>query len=83
MSNKNIVFSAAVRGFHIYKSIWKPEEGAKLICYYDDSNSYDMFSIKIRKHGEEAQKKAEPPLSQIKKNKKKTVESRDLGLILR
>ena len=42
----NIAFSAAVRGFYVYKSIWKPEEGEKLMCYYEDGNPY-MFSIKV------------------------------------
>ena len=46
MANKNIAFSAAVRGFYVYKSIWKPEEGEKLMCYYEDGNPY-MFSIKV------------------------------------
>ena len=35
MANKNIAFSAAVRGFFVYKSIWKLEEGEKLMCYYE------------------------------------------------
>ena len=38
-----------------YKSIWKPEEGEKLMCYHEDGNLYDMFSIKVCKPGQDAQ----------------------------
>ena len=31
MVNKNFVFSATVRGFHVNKSVWKPEKDEKLI----------------------------------------------------
>ena len=55
MANKNIAFSAAVRGFHVYKSIWNPEEGEVLMCYREESNPYDSFSIKVCKPGEDAQ----------------------------
>ena len=37
-----------------YKSIWKPEEGEKLMCYHEDGNLY-MFSIKVCKPGQDAQ----------------------------
>ena len=55
MANKNVVFSVAVRGLHLYKSIWKLEEGQKPMCYHEDGNPYDMFSIKVCKPGEDAQ----------------------------
>ena len=32
MANKIIVFSAALRELIVYKSIWKPGKGEKLIC---------------------------------------------------
>ena len=47
--NKNIVFSAAVRGFHFYKSIWQPIEGELMDCLHEDDNPYDIFSIKVFK----------------------------------
>ena len=49
MSNKNLVFTAAVRGFHVYKINWKPQEGELLKCAYEVDNPYDMFSTKICK----------------------------------
>ena len=54
MANKNIVLSATVRGFHVYKSIWKPEEGEKLMCYHEHGNPY-VFPIKVCKLGEDSQ----------------------------
>ena len=47
--NKNIVFSAAVRGFHIYKSIWQPIEGELMDCLHEEDNPHDVFSIKVFK----------------------------------
>ena len=47
--NKNIIFSAAVRGFHVYKAIWKPMESELLNCSHEKDNPYDVFSIKVFK----------------------------------
>ena len=49
MSNKNLVFSAAVRGFNVYKINWKPQVGELLKCAHEVDNPYDMFSMKICK----------------------------------
>ena len=32
---------SAVRGFHVYKAIWRPEEGEKLMC----EHKYDLFAV--------------------------------------
>ena len=48
-NNKNIIFSAAVRGFHIYKPIWKPKEDELLEFSHEKDNPYDSFSIKVFK----------------------------------
>ena len=55
MANKNIAFSATARRFQVQKSIWKPEEDEKLMCYHEVGNPYDMFSIKVCKPGEDSQ----------------------------
>ena len=34
------------RGFHVYKAIWQPEEGEKLMCEHEENNKYDLFAIK-------------------------------------
>ena len=49
MSNKNLVFTVAVRGFHVYKINWKPQEGDLLKYAHEVDNPYDMFSMKICK----------------------------------
>ena len=46
-NNKNIIFSAAVRGFHVYKASWKPKEDELLECSHEKDNPYDSFSIKV------------------------------------
>ena len=49
MANKNIYFSAAARGFHVYQASWKPENGEVLQCMHEKNNPYDMFSMKVCK----------------------------------
>ena len=48
MANKNIIFSAAVRGL-VYQASWKPENGEVLQCMHEKNNQYDMFSMKVWK----------------------------------
>ena len=48
MSKENILtVQSAVRGFHVYKAIWQPEEGEKLMCEHEENNKYDLFAIKV------------------------------------
>ena len=49
MTQKSIVFSVAVRGRHVYKMSWKPQEGKILECLYEENNPYDVSSIKVCK----------------------------------
>ena len=39
-------FSAAVRGYHYYGSIWFPEKEDQLDCSQDFGNVFDVFAIK-------------------------------------
>ena len=48
-NNKNIIISAAVRGFHVYRASWKPKEDELLECSHEKDNPYDSFSIKVFK----------------------------------
>ena len=50
-NNKNIIFSAAVSGFHVYKASWKSKEDELLECSHEKDNLYDSFSIKVFKTG--------------------------------
>jgi len=42
-ANKSFVFSAAIRGFHVYRDVWGQE---KLTCLFEENNVFDMFAIK-------------------------------------
>ena len=49
MTLKSIVFSVAVKGRHVYKMSWQPQEGKILECLYEENNRYDVSSIKVCK----------------------------------
>ena len=40
-------FVSAVRGYHIYKDIWEPSVGEKLIAHGAFGNQFDKFAIKV------------------------------------
>ena len=46
-TNKTLVFSAAVRGFHVYRDVWKPLENDELECLFKRHNLFDMLAIKM------------------------------------
>ena len=52
-----IQFETAIRGHHIYKDVWLPQIGQRLICKKDDRDEalqYDVNAIGLyRKEGEE------------------------------
>ena len=41
----NVYFDSVVRGHHIYKTLWKPEIGEKLICKKDDRNKAALYEV--------------------------------------
>ena len=45
-TNETLVYSAAVRGFHVYQDVWKPLENEELECLFERHNLFDMFAIK-------------------------------------
>ena len=45
-TNKTLVFSAAVCGFHVYRDVWKPLENEQLECLFERHSLFDMFAIK-------------------------------------
>ena len=49
MSNKNLVSNAAERGFHVYKTNWKPKDGQLSEFTHEENNPYDIFSMKVWK----------------------------------
>ena len=48
-NNKNIIFIAAVMGFHVSKASWKPKENELSERSHEQGNPYDSFSIKVFK----------------------------------
>ena len=45
-TNKILVFSSAIRGFHIYRDVWNPCKNEDLEYLFDRNNLFDMFAIK-------------------------------------
>ena len=45
-TNKILVFSSAVCGFHVYHDVWKPCENEELECLFGRNNLFDIFAIK-------------------------------------
>ena len=55
----DIDFESVVRGHHIYKTVWKPEIGERLVCKKDDRKGaalYDENAIGVYKQLEVDQK---------------------------
>ena len=40
-------FIAAVRGYHVYRSCWTPQENVLLNCLHERNNPFDMFAIQV------------------------------------
>ena len=38
-------FNSSIRGYHVYKNVWKYEIGDKLICEREENNPNDKFSV--------------------------------------
>ena len=45
-TNKTLVFSAVVRGFHVYRYVWNPHENEELVCFFEANNLFDMLAIR-------------------------------------
>ena len=44
---EKLELSTAVRGYHIYKDIWEPSVGGKLIAQREFENKFDKFAVKV------------------------------------
>ena len=44
---ETVSFHAAVRGYHVYKAVWQPQENEILHCLHEYANVHDMFAIKV------------------------------------
>ena len=45
-NSRTFEFTAAVRGFHVFRNIWKPVMHELLQCFHEQGNDFDFFSIK-------------------------------------
>ena len=48
-NSSTLEFTAAVRGFHVFRKKWKPASNEQLYCLQHLDNGYDVFSIKTCK----------------------------------
>ena len=47
MATRVVSFNSAVRGFHVYRNCWNPQENEVLNCFHESNNPFDMFAIKF------------------------------------
>ena len=46
MAVESVNYDCAVRGYHVYKSVWEPKKRQVLSCSHEENKIYDMFAIK-------------------------------------
>ena len=51
-SMDKFTFDSAVRGYHVYKVVWKPAIGEKLQADQELDNEVDKFAVKVVKNNE-------------------------------
>jgi len=44
-----VIIDIAIRGFHVYKSLWTPEIGEELSTVQKTANTHDRFAVAIHK----------------------------------
>ena len=49
---EKFTFDSAVRGYHVYKVVWKPTTGEKLRADQELGNEADKFAVKVVKTNE-------------------------------
>ena len=49
---EKFTFDSAVRGYHVYKVVWKPTIGEKLQADQELDNEVDKFAVKVVKNNE-------------------------------
>ena len=42
-----MTIKSAVRGFHVYRSCWQPQENKLLKCFDECNNAFDIFHIHV------------------------------------
>ena len=49
---ETFAFASAVRGYHVYKDVWKPSFGEKLVARREFNNPIDKHAVKVVKDDE-------------------------------
>ena len=49
---EKFTFNSAVRGYHVYKVVWKPTVGEKLQVHQELGNEANKFAVKVVKNNE-------------------------------
>ena len=49
---ETFAFASAVRGYHVYKDVWKPLIGKKLVAKREFNNPMDKHAVKVVKDNE-------------------------------
>ena len=49
---ESFVLSSAVRGYHVYRDVWEPSVGEKLVARREFDNQFDKCAVKVL-NGEE------------------------------
>ena len=44
---ETFAFASAVRGYHVYKDVWKPSIGEKLVAKREFNNPMDKHAVKV------------------------------------
>ena len=44
--SKSYKFTAAVRGFHVYRNVWTQQLNEILDCHHEEGNLFDIFAMK-------------------------------------
>ena len=42
-TNKTLVFSVVIRGFHVYRDVWNQHENEELGCLFEANNLFDTL----------------------------------------
>ena len=49
---EKFAFESAVRGYHVYRDVWEPSIGERLVAKQEFNNPMDKFAVKVTKSNE-------------------------------
>ena len=48
-----LVVKTAVRGYHVYRTLWEPQDGEELIVIQESGNSHERYVMAVYRHDED------------------------------